>query len=317
MRYLIIVLLILCNPSLWAQDKTVTGLQAEASRTVKQNPLDTIPRAWKRGGMMGLNISQGSLNNWAAGGDNFSLSVNSILSLYAFYKNGRHSWDNSFDFNYGLIKSTSLGTRKNDDRLDLFSKYGYGISEHWSIATLANFRTQLFKGYTYDEGIATLSSAFLSPAYALLGVGLDFKPNPAFSLYLSPLTGRVTLVSDDSLAAKGAYGVEPGQNTKWELGAFLSANYIKAFNDVLGYKARLDLYSNYRRNPEKIDLFMTNVLSIKLSRVLSATWNVDLIYDDDIRLFGENKDEPALQLKSLIGIGFLVKFDNMRAAAGQ
>jgi hypothetical protein len=44
--------------------------------------------------------------------------------------------------------------------------------------------------------------------------------------------------------------------------------------------------------------------------VLSATWNVDLIYDDDVRLFGPANTSPALQLKSLIGIGLLVKLGN-------
>ena len=53
---------------------------------------------------------------------------------------------------------------------------------------------------------------------------------------------------------------------------------------------------------------MTNALNIKLSKVLSATWSVDLIYDDDVRLFGDNQTSAALQLKSLVGIGLLVKF---------
>jgi len=45
----------------------------------------------------------------------------------------------------------------------------------------------------------------------------------------------------------------------------------------------------------------------KLSKVLSATWSLDLIYDDDVRLFGKNNSSPGLQLKSLIGVGLLVK----------
>ena len=53
---------------------------------------------------------------------------------------------------------------------------------------------------------------------------------------------------------------------------------------------------------------MSNILNVKLSKVLSATWGVDLIYDDDVKLFGKNKTSPALQVKSLVGIGLLVKF---------
>jgi hypothetical protein len=79
---------------------------------------------------------------------------------------------------------------------------------------------------------------------------------------------------------------------------------------VLAYKGRLDLFSNYRNNPQNIDVFMTNILSINFTKVLSATWNVDLIYDDDVRLFGPANTSPALQLKSLVGIGLLVKLGN-------
>jgi len=37
------------------------------------------------------------------------------------------------------------------------------------------------------------------------------------------------------------------------------------------------------------------------------TWGVDLIYDDDAKLFGPNKNLPALQFKSLIGLGIQLK----------
>src|SRR6185295_3278264 len=93
-----------------------------------------------------------------------------------------------------------------------------------------------------------------------------------------------------------------------EFGAFASINYQKDLNKVLSYKGRLDLFSNYRHNTKNVDLYMTNALSAKISKVLSATWMVDLIYDDDVRLFGANKNAAALQLKSLVGVGLLVKF---------
>lgn len=283
------------------------NLKQEAGREIKRNPADTLPAVWRKGGILGLNISQGSLSNWAAGGDEFSLSLNALASLYAFYKEGRHAWDNTLDFNYGFVRTTSLGNRKNDDRFDLFSKYGYVLSPKWNLSALGNFRTQFFKGYTYDNNSRTLASDFFAPAYLLLGIGFDYKPAENFSVYLSPLTARWTFVQNDSLSAKGEYGVAPGKHVKSELGAFLSANYLKTFNKVLAYKGRLDLFSNYRHKPQNIDLYMTNVLSISFTKVLAATWNVDLIYDDDVRLFGPQKSAPRLQLKSLVGIGLLVK----------
>ncbi len=295
--------------SVSAQDETVKELKNASGRAIKKDPNDTLPKTWKKGGLYGINVSQGSLSNWAAGGEDFSLSVNSILSLFAFYKKDKHSWDNTFDFNLGYVKTTSLGGRKNDDRIDLLSKYGYALNSKLNAAGLFNFRSQLFKGYTYEgDGTKTLTSAFLSPAYILLSPGLDYKPNADLSIFVSPITARWTLVKDDTLSAKGLYGVDPGKHSNGEFGAFVSVNYLKEFNNNITYKSRLDLFSNYKNKPKNIDVYFTNVLNIKLSGILSLTWSLDMIYDDDTRLFGKNKDGAALQLKSLVGVGLLAKF---------
>lgn len=291
-----------------AQDESIKRLRDDSKRNINKDDSDTAAKTWRKGGIYGINISQGSLNNWAAGGDEFSLSVNSVLSLFAFYKKDKHSWDNTLDFNLGYVRTTSLGSRKNDDRIDLLSKYGYALNSKLNVAGLINFRSQLFKGYTYAEDIKTLSSAFLAPAYILVSPGLDYKPNKDLSIFVSPATVRWVIVKDDSLSARGLYGVDSGRHSIAEVGAFASINYMKEFNPIVTYKGRLDLFSNYRNNPQNIDLYFTNVLNIKLSRVLSATWSVDMIYDDDVRLFGENRTGAALQLKSLIGIGLLLKF---------
>jgi hypothetical protein len=304
--FLFILILFVINS--FAQDESVKKMQSESSRTIKKDPADTVPSIWKKGGIYNINLSQGSLSNWAAGGDNFSLSLNSYLGLYAFYKKDRHSWDNTLDFNLGYVNSTSLGARKNDDRLDLLSKYGYALTQKLNFAGLANFRSQLFKGYNCSNDKKTLSSAFLSPAYLLISPGIDWKPDEFFSVFVSPAAARWIIVKDDSLSAKGLYGVDPGDHSVLEFGAFLSANYLRDISPNVTYKGRLDLFSNYRHHPKNIDLFMTNMLAFKISKVLTASWNVDFIYDDDVRIFGDNKTSAALQVKSIIGLGLQLKF---------
>lgn len=307
-RKLIFMLPLFAVMNSTAQDNTVNKLKAEAGKTIAKDASDTSTRIWKKGGLLGLNLAQTSLSNWAAGGDNFSLSINSVVNLYAFYKKGKHSWDNTLDFNLGYIQTTSLGKRKNDDRLDILSKYGYAIAPKWNVSGLFNFRSQLFKGYTYPNSGKTFSSAFLSPAYILVSAGLDFKPNDHFSIFMSPVTGRLTIVKDDTLSAKGLYGVKPGEHHHMEFGAFLTANYIKDLNKILSYRGRLDLFSNYANNPQNIDIFFSNLFAAKISKWLNVTWNLDLIYDDDVRLFGTTGTRPATQLKSQFGLGVQLKF---------
>lgn len=125
----------------FAQDETIKKLQKDAGRNIEKDPADTTDWTWKKGGTYNLNLLQGSLSNWAAGGDDFSLAVNTLLNLYTFYRNDKHSWDNTLDLNFGYVHTSSQGSRKNDDRVDLLSKYGYAVSSDWHLSTLFNFRT--------------------------------------------------------------------------------------------------------------------------------------------------------------------------------
>ena len=88
--------------AIYAQDETVKDLKKASEKGIKKDPNDTIPKIWKKGGLYGINVSQGSLSNWAAGGDDFSLSLNSVLNLFAFYKKDKHSWDNTLILILGM-----------------------------------------------------------------------------------------------------------------------------------------------------------------------------------------------------------------------
>jgi hypothetical protein len=287
----------------FSQDKTVKSLQEESNKSFTE---DTAHKAgWKTGGLFTLNVAQGSLSNWQGGGDKSSFSAVSFLNLFAVLREGKHLWYNNLDLGYGYINTTSLGARKSDDRIDLLSKYGYQIGEKWYATGLFNFRSQFSEGYSYDKDangaeLKTLTSKFMAPAYVLLSVGAEYKPNSYFSLFLSPLTERWIIVSDDELSALGAYGVDPGKKSKNELGAFLSAQFNKEIMKNVSYKSRLDAFSNYKENPGNIDLFWTNVIAMKVNRFLSANIAVDFLYDDDAI--------GRLQIRQILGIGFSANF---------
>lgn len=293
----------------YAQEPTIKRLPGEVFRSVKKDPADTAAWRVKKAGLLNLNIAQGSLQNWAAGGDRFSLSLNAYANYYYLYKKGRYNWDNNFDFNFGFIQTTSLGSRKNDDRIDLLSKAGYRINdgERWFVSGLLNFRSQLFDGLSYSGTKGTLTSTLFAPAYITVSAGADYKPTNTLSVFISPLTARTVVIASRRLRELGLYGVPKGRGSISEMGAFVSANYRSDFFRMISYKARLDLFSNYQNKPLNVDLFMTNTVAFKINRYLSATYNLDLIYDDDIRLFGDNKNSPGLQIKSIIGIGFLAR----------
>ncbi|MBN8663903.1 MAG: DUF3078 domain-containing protein [Chitinophagales bacterium] len=305
---LLAVVLLIAMQTVEAQDIAVLRLRKETDRSIKKDA-DTTTWRWKKGGVFSSSLAQGSLSNWAAGGDNFSLAANLYLNYFTFFKHERHTWDNNLDVNLGFVQTTSLGGRKNDDRFDFLSKYGYKVDTtgKWYLTGLFNFRSQFFDGYTFSNNIPNFTSSLLAPAYVLFSVGFDYKRSTKFSLFLSPITSRWVIVANSRLNKLGLYGVPAGKSSVSELGAFASANYNNTIAKNIVYKARLDLFSNYQNNPQNIDIFMTNVLSFKINKLLSATYNLDLIYDDDVRLFGPQKKSPGLQVKSLLGIGFLIQ----------
>jgi hypothetical protein len=122
---------------------------------------------------------------------------------------------------------------------------------------------------------------------------------------VSPATARWIIVRDTSLST--LYGVEAGKKSDFQFGAYASIGYTANLGKIVTYSGKLDLFSNYKHNPQNIDLYMTNLFAAKISKVLSVTYSLSLIYDDDIRQFGPNMDEARLQLQSLIGVGLLVK----------
>ncbi|WP_261387328.1 DUF3078 domain-containing protein [Chitinophaga pinensis] len=286
----------------------------EASGKIKKDANDTVPAVWKKGGIFNLNINQGSLTNWAAGGDKFSFSVASNLNAYAFYKKGKNNWDNVLDLAYGYVNTTSLGGRKSDDRIGITTKYGYEIGKNLYLSALLDLRTQFTDGYLYssvDSVKPTLVSRFFSPAYVLLSPGLDYKPSDQLSVFFSPVTARYVVVMDDHLAAQGAFGVDTGRHVKSELGAYLTVNWVKTLAKNIVYKTRMDLYSNYKNNPKNVDLFWTNSLNLQVNKYISANISLDMIYDDDVRVFENPKTGvlgPRLQVKQVIGVGFTAKF---------
>ena len=308
--------------SLFAQVLTEEHLEAE--KKLKVQKTDTI-EGWKTGGVFSVNFTQVSLTNWAAGGDN-SISLNGLTNLFANYKKGNSTWDNTLDLAYGLMKQGKQGIRKTDDRVDFMSKYGQRAFKNWYYAALINFRTQMAPGYNYPDDSTKISN-FLAPAYLLGAIGMDYKPNDNFNVFISPLTMRTTIVNDSKLADAGAFGVEKaeyndlgvkikdGQMFRSEYGGYLRTLLKADVMTNIKLVTKLDLFSNYSENPERIDVNWELLIALKVNEYISATISTNLIYDHDVDIaVDENGDGvfdafgPRTQFKEVLGIGLTYKF---------
>lgn len=258
---------------------------------------------WKKGGMFSANFSQISLTNWAAGGKS-SMSGVFMINSFANYKKDSLSWDNTVDFSYGFLKEDDNDLVKSSDKIDINSKLGYNTGSNWNYAALVNFKSQFAPGYKYprtDDDVAI--SKFLAPAYLNFALGMDYKTE-SMSLFLSPATGKFTIVNDDALSAAGNYGVDPGKKFRSELGALVKFQANKEILKNVTAQTKLDLFSNYFHNPQNIDVDWSVLINMKVNEYLSANLVTQLIYDDDIRIDGKRR----IQFMEMFGVGLSVKF---------
>lgn len=284
-------------------------------------------RGWRHGGAGTLNFSQVSLSNWAPGGQS-SLSLLGLGNIYAHYRGEKHSFDLAGNLVYGLLKAGKAKVRKNDDRLEVNGRYARNFAPKWSYATQLNLKTQLTP--TYDASKTdSLLSKFFAPAYILTSLGFEYKPDENFSLFLSPITGKFTVVADRALADAGAFGMRAarlspdgvplrgtGERLREELGAYLNARYRRPLMTNIIYQTRLELFSNYFHNPQNIDVNWENLIDFKINKVFSASVATTLIYDDDIlvplNVDQQNAEGTArgrrIQFKETLGIGLTYKF---------
>ena len=308
----------------------VTAQATEAEEKLRKQSADTI-MGWTKGAIFSVNLSQTSLKNWAAGGQN-SVSVNGLFSAFTRLKQEKFVWDNSLDLGYGLLKQgKEADFLKTDDKIDFLSKYGRNAFNNWYYAGLFNFKTQMTAGYNYPNTTDEISN-FLAPAYILGALGMDYKSGTYFSLFISPVTVKTTIVNDQTLANAGAFGVEPatydllgnvitpGEKSRSEFGGYLRAIYSR--NDFksellenISFTTKIDLFSNYIDQPDHVDVSWETLISLKVNKFISVNFNTHLLYDHDINIGidtnGDNiidKSGPRTQFKEILGVGFSYKF---------
>lgn len=268
---------------------------------------DTL--AWKKKLNFSLNLNQASFSsNWKAGGIN-AFGFNTLFNYKANYKEGKNSWDNDIDLAFGFVNNSGLGYRKTIDRMYLDTKYGYQISDKWSLFTSLNFLSQFAKGYNYPaDAEAQLISATFAPAFITAAVGFEYHPVEYFKVRLSPFSPRATIVSDPERFVEGVgpepYGVVPPDNVRFEwLSGQIMAEFDKQIFENVNLKWRYLMFANYetleaRRLDHRFDLD----LIAKVGKYINVGLGGILLYDYD--------QDTEVQLSQVFSIGFLYTFQN-------
>ncbi len=274
--------------------------------------------AWKKGGFGAVNFNQMGFTNWAAGGIN-ALSVTTLGNVYANYAKDKIVWNNNLDVAYGMIQNKGQELRKNEDKIDFLTKFGHTSPvKNVNYAVLANFKSQFAPSHTYDaQNVKSpMISTFLAPAFILASIGIDFKPKPYFSVYLSPATGKFTIVNVNDNSIKTAFAVDTMKRVRKEFGALMNIFFQKNIHKNVNLLSRLSLFNNYtdsnKPNRKNIDVNFESMINARINRFITASLFINAIYDNDIQISLDENDltkvGPRLQFKEVFGIGLSYKF---------
>jgi hypothetical protein len=297
----------------------------EAAEAFANAPAEDAPKAkpnyWKSTSVFDLGLNQTSLVNWAAGGFN-NVTLSAAIDAKADYAKDQLSWNNRLQLQYGFIWSQDKINvlQKSNDRIYLESKVAYKTAKdskwHWTASY--DFRSQFtdtWGKYVETEpesGIweaSNLKSSFLAPAYNNVALGIEWKPTEWFDVNISPLTGSLTICTQESL--RKGYGMPLVGGTDenpiygsalFQFGASIKSNAKFAINDAFLYETQLVLFTDYLNKP-----FLQNRVNwdnkitwqiAKFFKIGLSTW---LIYDPIVEIDGV---ASKVQMKDFLAFSF-------------
>ncbi len=300
---------------------------------IDEDTLDIFSLYHKLEGNFGITLNQLAITHWAAGGEsNGSGKVTSNITyiydrkLFKYVLNGI--------FAYGMSNYTKdKRYEKSEDRCEISMTMSNNSRKNLTFTALASLKTQFSNGYLYPNDSIPISR-FFAPAYLNVSAGYNYSLNDFLSIYISPIAGKMTFVTDQRLADLGSYGVEAGywnifngdstwvkgKNMLSELGINILIKYKQDFKNNISVFSTLNLYNNYmdpdKSNRWNIDVDWETGIKFTINKRISAIINIHLIYDDNTRFTVTEivdgteitKQIPILQFKESIGISFLYKF---------
>ena len=207
------------------------------------------PSPWSCNGVVGLNASATGLVNWAAGGNN---NVNGVAfgKVRLLYNENNLSWETNLNLEYGLsyIDQKNDAFQKSSDVIDFSTKFGWQFHKAWYLTAAAGFKSQMAFGRAYDgtEAADPIISKFLAPSYTDISVGIDWKPNDIFSIYLSPVAGKITTAYVGDAVEKANPGLREQMQEKYATWKYSKEANADGTYDKIYTNARAELGLSFK-----------------------------------------------------------------------
>lgn len=286
---------------------SVVGTTSDTSKDLKKLKTDSTSN-WKFTGSAGLNSAFTTLTNWAAGGNNSSLFVGTG-NLRLIYQKDKFAWETAFEteLGYTYIDKATFAWRKSNDKINFASKAGYDIGYNFYITLLGAFRSQYVAGYDYpNDSTEKYISNWLAPSYTDLSLGIDWKPNDIYSIYLSPAAGRLTTATDATLREK--YGVALDKSFKAEFGAMFKGALNYQYKQLKVVSA-LTFFTPYSKSFGNVDVDWDLAITYQLLKAFNISLGTSMKYYDAVKFDnGDGVVRQHVQFKTLLGVGIGYSF---------
>jgi hypothetical protein len=260
---------------------------------------------WRRQAYVSLQVTQSyATENWHQGSVNaFSMLGNA--KAYANYKGKNLSWENSAEWRVGVSTISGDTVHKmntTDDRLTIYSKFGYQVHPKWYVSTFADFKTNLFPNFQKNSN--KLNTTFLTPIRYTMGVGVDCKPVKGLNINFSPATYKLVYanINDINRIDVSEFGLAQDQKLLQEVGSSLRVEWEWKPLREIKVETKFYFFTNYKQIETDLEIDVDFIIN----RYMSAKLLIHPRYDGTI----ENvTDEPSkIQFKELISVGFAHTF---------
>jgi len=249
-----------------------------------------------------LQLSQTQFDNWAPGGDN-TFAMRSSIFFRHQYKIEKFALDYKFDARYGFNRIEKK-LFKNEDEFKFNLLSTWKMKKYWSYATTTNLRSQFTPGYN-SRNDRTKKSDFMSPGFVDVAIGFNYhRDKSPISITLSPVSGNIIVVLNDSLSRLGINGVEKGKHTKGQIGPSAQIDLDMEFaKKICRYRSRFYSFTNIQKPPT---VRWENTLEIRPTKYLTTTLYALLYYDK----MATTPKPQKLQCTYSLGIGLAYRFKN-------
>jgi hypothetical protein len=244
-----------------------------------------------------LNLTQASFDNWEQGGENtlaWQITLNTNFTL----EKEKYTWTNTGRFTLGFAKVGGTEARKSADEIKIETVLTRKVGKRLNPFVAFFAKTQFASGFEYNGDTKTKVSEFLDPGYFTQSIGIEYSPNDVIKTRLGA-TVKETITSDFPIPYADDLNTPEIEKIKIEPGISSITEFKRKFQDNILFTSRLDIFSDLEAL-DRIDILFENNLTLKVSKFINVSLNIDLLYDKDI--------SGRRQIKQILAVGFTHTF---------